>query len=75
MTVFTEDEVEQMGLKYYNAEVHKSAFVLPQFAKKVIKSICRHCVVIKGQRSPGVACPPNLSRAHLFRLSIKSVVI
>lgn len=34
VTVFTESEVEQMGLKYYNAEVHKSAFVLPQFAKK-----------------------------------------
>lgn len=34
VTVLTESEVEQMGLKYYNAEVHKSAFVLPQFAKK-----------------------------------------
>ncbi|XP_074625865.1 spermidine synthase-like [Acropora palmata] len=34
VTVFTESEVEQMGLQYYNAEVHKSAFVLPQFAKK-----------------------------------------
>lgn len=41
VTVFTESEVEQMGLKYYNAEVHKSAFVLPQFAKKVIQSLCR----------------------------------
>ncbi|KAK2557384.1 Spermidine synthase [Acropora cervicornis] len=34
VTVFTESEIEQMGLQYYNAEVHKSAFVLPQFAKK-----------------------------------------
>lgn len=34
VTVFTESEIEQMGLRYYNAEVHKSAFVLPQFAKK-----------------------------------------
>lgn len=34
VTVLTDSEVEQMGLKYYNAEVHKSAFVLPQFAKK-----------------------------------------
>lgn len=34
VTVFTDSEVEQMGLKYYNAEVHKIAFVLPQFAKK-----------------------------------------
>ena len=25
-----------MELRYYNAEVHKTAFTLPQFAKKVI---------------------------------------
>ena len=25
-----------MELRYYNAEIHKTAFTLPQFAKKVI---------------------------------------
>ena len=31
----SEAQVEDMNLKYYNSEVHKAAFVLPQFAKKV----------------------------------------
>ncbi len=31
----SESEVEEMGLKYYNSDVHRAAFVLPQFAKKV----------------------------------------
>ena len=31
----SEEEVENLGLRYYNKEVHKAAFVLPQFAKKV----------------------------------------
>jgi len=31
----TEDEVREMNLRYYNYEVHKAAFVLPQFAKVV----------------------------------------
>ena len=35
--MFSEKEVEEMGLKYYNADVHRSAFVLPQFVRKVIK--------------------------------------
>ncbi|KAK2557383.1 Spermidine synthase [Acropora cervicornis] len=55
VTVFTESEVEQMGLKYYNAEVHKSAFVLPQFAKKVIKSLCRqNCFLDHGEKIAGM---------------------
>ena len=30
-----EAQVEDMDLKYYNSDVHRAAFVLPQFAKKV----------------------------------------
>ena len=33
--ILSEAQVEEMNLKYYNSEVHKAAFVLPQFAKKV----------------------------------------
>lgn len=36
VTVFSESLLEQMKLRYYNAEVHRTAFVLPQFAKKVM---------------------------------------
>jgi len=35
LRVLSEAEVEDMGLKYYNSDVHRAAFVLPQFAKKV----------------------------------------
>lgn len=31
----TQKQVEQMGLKYYNSDVHRAAFVLPEFARKV----------------------------------------
>lgn len=30
---FTEQELKQMGLRYYNTDIHKAAFILPQFAK------------------------------------------
>uniref|UniRef100_H2YMD8 Spermidine synthase n=1 Tax=Ciona savignyi TaxID=51511 RepID=H2YMD8_CIOSA len=33
--VLSESEYASMGLKYYNPEIHKAAFVLPQFAKLV----------------------------------------
>ena len=35
MTVFNDEQLEQMGLRYYNADIHKTAFILPRFAKKV----------------------------------------
>lgn len=38
VTRFTESQLSQLDLKYYNPEVHKAAFVLPQFAKKVTSS-------------------------------------
>lgn len=31
----TPAQVEQRGLRYYNADVHRAAFVLPEFARKV----------------------------------------
>ena len=35
LRVLSEAQVEDMGLKYYNSDVHRATFVLPQFAKKV----------------------------------------
>ena len=32
----TEEEVKQMGLRYYNSEIHRASFVLPQFVKDVL---------------------------------------
>ncbi|KAL4695591.1 hypothetical protein H8959_000686 [Pygathrix nigripes] len=31
----TQQQVAQMQLKYYNSDVHRAAFVLPEFAHKV----------------------------------------
>ena len=31
----SEAQVEEMGLEYYNSDVHKAAFAVPQFVKKV----------------------------------------
>ncbi|XP_044764272.1 spermidine synthase [Coccinella septempunctata] len=33
---FTQDELDKYELKYYNSEIHRSCFVLPNFAKKVL---------------------------------------
>uniref|UniRef100_A0A158P9S5 PABS domain-containing protein n=1 Tax=Angiostrongylus cantonensis TaxID=6313 RepID=A0A158P9S5_ANGCA len=35
----TDDGVVNMNLRYYNSELHSAAFVLPQFIKKVWKSL------------------------------------
>ena len=40
ITEFTEDQLEELDIRYYNAAVHKAAFILPQFAKKVSRC-CR----------------------------------
>ncbi|XP_066995386.1 spermidine synthase isoform X2 [Anabrus simplex] len=34
---FTEEQLEDMSLRYYTSDVHRSAFVLPRFAEKAIK--------------------------------------
>lgn len=31
----TQKQVEQMQLRYYNSDMHRAAFVLPEFARKV----------------------------------------
>ncbi len=33
------DEIESMNLKYYNPEIHRAAFILPEFARKVRRSL------------------------------------
>ena len=35
LRIFTEEEKEKMKLRYYDEDVHRSAFVLPRFVKKV----------------------------------------
>lgn len=35
MRALSKEEMECMNLKYYNPEIHKASFVLPEFAKKV----------------------------------------
>merc|ERR1712035_261362 len=32
----SKEEMESMNLKYYNSEIHKASFVLPEFARKVL---------------------------------------
>ncbi|KAL1115907.1 hypothetical protein AAG570_006196 [Ranatra chinensis] len=34
--VFSEDELDNMKLRYYSPEVHRAAFALPRFAKKAL---------------------------------------
>ncbi|KAK0175765.1 hypothetical protein PV327_009491 [Microctonus hyperodae] len=35
--IFTEEELDEMKLRYYNDKVHRAAFVLPRFAEKILK--------------------------------------
>ncbi|GLH08298.1 Spermidine synthase [Gryllus bimaculatus] len=35
---FTDDELEQMQLRYYSSDIHRAAFVLPRFAKKILSN-------------------------------------
>lgn len=35
MRPLTQNQVERMQLRYYNSDVHRAAFVLPEFARKV----------------------------------------
>ena len=32
---FSDEDLENLGLRYYNSDVHRASYVLPQFAKKV----------------------------------------
>ena len=47
----TESQVEEMSLKYYNTDIHRAAFALPQFVKKVWLITdkwhsCLHCYTV-----------------------------
>ncbi|XP_016073377.1 PREDICTED: spermidine synthase [Miniopterus natalensis] len=35
----TQKQVEQMQLRYYNSDVHRAAFVLPEFARKALNDV------------------------------------
>lgn len=35
MKALSKEEMGNMNLKYYNPEIHKASFVLPEFARKV----------------------------------------
>ncbi len=35
----TDEEVEQLQLQYYNTDVHRAAFTVPQFVKKVCMTV------------------------------------
>ncbi|XP_015186934.1 PREDICTED: spermidine synthase [Polistes dominula] len=35
--IFEEEQLDEMNLRYYNSEIHKSAFVLPRFVEKSLK--------------------------------------
>ncbi|KAH0547208.1 spermidine synthase [Cotesia glomerata] len=39
--VFTENELDEMKLKYYDDKIHRSSFVLPRFAAKAIKNLVK----------------------------------
>uniref|UniRef100_A0A1B6E4G1 Spermidine synthase n=1 Tax=Clastoptera arizonana TaxID=38151 RepID=A0A1B6E4G1_9HEMI len=43
LRIFSENELEQMDLRYYSPEIHRAAFILPRFARtrlnKALKSI------------------------------------
>ncbi|KAK0413858.1 hypothetical protein QR680_007030 [Steinernema hermaphroditum] len=38
--ILTDEQVRAMGLRFYNSEVHRAAFVLPQFLKEVRYDLC-----------------------------------
>ena len=33
--VLSQSQVQQMNLKFYNSDIHRASFALPQFVKKV----------------------------------------
>ena len=40
MQLLMQKQVEEMQLKYYNSDVHRAAFVLPEFARKAPNGAC-----------------------------------
>ena len=37
---WTNEEKAKLGLRYYNADVHRAAFTLPEFARQVGRATC-----------------------------------
>lgn len=37
MRIFTDKELDQMEMKYYNDKVHRAAFILPRFVEKKLQ--------------------------------------
>lgn len=35
MTAVSKEEIQNLNLKYYNPEIHKASFILPEFVRKV----------------------------------------
>lgn len=35
MKMLSKEDMENMDLRYYNTEIHKASFILPEFARKV----------------------------------------
>ncbi|KAK5637952.1 hypothetical protein RI129_012247 [Pyrocoelia pectoralis] len=35
---FTDNDIERLKLRYYNSEIHRAAFVLPNFARNVLRN-------------------------------------
>lgn len=52
----TREEVESLSLKYYNPEIHKAAFILPEFARKVKWGM--------NPPYPALSCEPCLMFLH-----------
>ena len=44
----SEAQVEEMGLTYYNSDVHRVAFALPQFVRKVSQAVLLKRCKLKG---------------------------
>ncbi|XP_049806575.1 spermidine synthase [Schistocerca nitens] len=40
LRIFSNQELDDLGLRYYSPEAHRTAFVLPRFAQKVLEPIC-----------------------------------
>ena len=45
LRTLSEAQVKEMGLKYYNSDIHRAAFALPEFVKEVSKPLFSYCVV------------------------------
>lgn len=45
MRELSKEEMDSMNLKYYNPEIHKASFILPEFARKVNILKCSYLII------------------------------